>query len=125
MPVQISHFVKRRFLLLKLEGTRTLGRETQESISLWRQAADLARETERTHVLAEFHISGNLPLQQCIDILNQGGSSGMHPDLKLAVVVGEGFQLNMHLFRNYLHHMGYEVEIFQNRATAKRWLLNT
>lgn len=76
----------------------------------------------QNRVLAHLRIKERLPIRYCMEIARFAQETGWSPSWKLALVMEAHNHMALHLVKSFMVHLGYEVEVFLNKRTARKWL---
>ena len=114
------------YLRMDVSGNWTPGKEADEAIKFWAQAADVCRENEQTHVLAVFDIPGSMPTMAAFEVASDPEAFGWDRRVKVALVYTHRERFESNLFSETVAvNRYYQVKAFQDESAARDWLLQS
>ena len=124
MSLRFSHTIYTEYFEVVIEGSRTPGKEWEESASLWKQVFAISKNEDIKNILTLARIKGRFPLNAHINFALQLKDIGCTLLHRIAYVpTDRQIQKNPPLIFKYMHSAGYDIKIFKSREKAKRWLL--
>lgn len=111
---------------MDVSGSWTPGKEAEEAIQFWAQAADACREHKLMHVLAVFDIPGSLPTMAAYEIASDPESFDWDHRVNVALVYPHRDRFESNLFSETVAvNRYYRVKAFQEESSAVDWLINS
>lgn len=97
----------------------------KEALARWENVFEIARRTERDHILALMQFNATLDLQSKFQLTTSADLLGMDKKFRLAVVVREEQNyIDLMFTQTALNRLGYQMHLFRNRRKALRWLIS-
>ena len=106
----VYSFTKEKDLIrLDISGEYTVGKEAEEAIEIWSEAADLCRSSNLTRVLAYIDVAGVFPTDAAYEVASDPESWGWERRFKAAMVYThkERFENNFSETVNTSHRIGF------------------
>lgn len=124
MPANLVFKVARAYLEVILKNPRKDGTAVFTFSELWSRSAAQCHIAERIRVMARLQLRRKQTVESAYHIARSAAESGWKRDYKLALVARLEDHFYFTLIRDFLTHEGFEVALFSNRRTAKKWLVS-
>ncbi len=125
MPYSLKYNINKDFLEVYIKGQRVPGKVVEEGVSRWSEIAKLCEKERLNRILAIMNISGKFRVDDAFRLVESADIVGWRKDFKLGVVaVTHELYMELMFSETTMVNLGYEMKLFDNKRTAKKWLLS-
>ena len=109
-------------LRLDVSGEYTAGREAEEAIEMWSEAADLCRKHNLTRVLAFIDVAGVFPTEAAYTVSSDPEGWGWERRFKAAMVYTHKERYENNFSETVAFNRYINIKGFMDEADARQWL---
>ena len=123
MPTTLVFKETRDYLEIILKNPREKGMGVDSFTGMWREFANQCQATGQVCVMARLLLRQKQSVESTYQIARAAAEGGWQREYKLALVARLEDHFYLTLLRDFMVHEGFEVDLFNSRRAARKWLL--